>query len=190
MRRNPESTHWLSVFVFVLTGYTLIFAQARLTLVRDALHTQPDFLAGLIVYAGLAFRLEITLGCAAVLGLLFDSVSANPLGITILSLSFIGIVAARFREFLLSEQFTTHWVLGLAASGVSPVFSLILCSFAGSEPLVGWSSAWHWAIMTAFGGLLTPAWFALFNKLDSVLRYQEVPESVFRTDRQIARGKY
>src|SRR5688572_5273166 len=109
MRRSPETTHWLSVFVFAATGYALIFAQARLSLIRDALHTQPDFLPGLMVYAGLAFRVEVILGCAALLGILFDSVSANPLGTSVLTLTCIGLIAARFREYLLSEQFTTHW---------------------------------------------------------------------------------
>lgn len=188
-RENPR-THWLSVLVFLVTGYALIFAQARVTALREAIFTQPDLLPGLMVYAGLAFRTEVLLGCAAILGLLFDSLSANPLGTTMVTLSAIGLVSARFREYLLSDQFTTHWVLGLAASGAAPLLSLGVCKFAGAEPLAGWSTAWHWALMTAGGGIVTPLWFVFFNRLDDALRYKEAPESVFRADRQIARGRH
>lgn len=190
MTHETPRTHWLSVFVFLVTGYALIFAQARVTALRDSIFTQIDLLPGLMVYAGLAFRMEVLLGCAALLGVLFDSVSANPLGTTLVTLSAIGLAAARFREYLLSDQFTTHWVLGLAASGAAPGISLALCRFAGAEPLVGWSSMWHWALMTAGGGIFTPAWFIFFNRLDGALRYKEAPESVYRADRQLARGRH
>jgi rod shape-determining protein MreD len=178
------------VLAFLLAGYGLIFAQSRVTFVRDLVGTQPDFLPGLMVYAGLAFPLEITVLCAVALGVLFDSLSANPLGVTAVVLGLVGLAGSRFREFLLSDQFTTHWVLGLLASALAPPVSLAVCRFAGAEPLLGWGTGWHWAIMTAGGGLVTPLWFRLFNRLDDALRYKEVPESVFRADRQIARGRY
>jgi rod shape-determining protein MreD len=190
MKREVQPTVWLSVLVFLLAGYALIFAQAKVTALRAAIFTQPDFLPGLMIYAGLAFRVEVLLGCAAVLGFLFDSLSANPLGATFVTLSVVGLAAARFREYLLSDQFTTHWVLGLAGSGVAPLVAVGVCKFAGSEPLAGWSSAWHWAMMTAIGGIVTPVWFKLFNRLDDALRYKEAPESMFRADRQIARGRH
>ena len=190
MNREFSKTHGLSVLVFLLTGYALIFAQARVTALRGAIFTQPDFLPGLMVYAGLAFRVEAILGCAAVLGVLFDSLSANPLGTTVVTLSLVGLIGARFRELLLSDQFMTHWALGLMASGLAPAAGLVVCELAGGEPLLGWSSAWHWALMTGAGGAVTPVWFALFNRLDEALRYKEVPESFFRADREIARGKH
>lgn len=190
MKHEQQSTHWVSVGVFLLTGYLLIFAQARISALRDLIGTQPDFLPGLMVYAGLAFRLEIILSCAVVLGILFDALSANPLGTTVVTLTIVGLIGGRFREYLLSEQFTTHWVLGLMASGIAPVITIGICKLAGGEPLTGWGSAWHWAIMTAGGGVVTPLWFKLFNRLDEALRYKEVPETVFRADRQIARGRY
>src|SRR5687768_2291282 len=146
MNRESPSTHWVSVLVFLLTGYVLIFAQARVSALRDAIGTQPDFIPGLMVYAGLAFRVEVILLCATVLGILFDSLSANPLGTTVMTLTAVGLIGGRFREFLLSDQFTTHWVLGLMASGIAPVFAAAVCKLAGGDPLLGWSSAWHWAL--------------------------------------------
>lgn len=190
MNRELPSTNWVALSVFVITGYAVVFGQARFTAFRDFTGVQPDLLPGMLVYAALAFRLEIVLGCAAVFGLLFDSLSENVFGVTFCTLSVVGLGASRYREFLLSEQFTTHWVLGLAASGIAPVITLGIIKVAGAEPLVGLGSLWHWAIMTAGGGLVTPLWFKLFNRLDDALRYKELPESTFRPDRQIARGRH
>src|SRR3954468_22544519 len=97
--------------VFIVAGYALIFAESRFTAFRDFTGTQIDFLPGLMVYAALAFRLDIVLGCACLFGLLYDSLSANVLGTSFCSLAVIVLGASRFREFLLSDQFTTHWVL-------------------------------------------------------------------------------
>jgi rod shape-determining protein MreD len=190
MNRELQSTNWVALTVFAVTGYALIFAEARFTAFRDLTGAQIDFLPGLIVYASLVFRLEIVLGCAAAFGLLFDSMSANPLGTTFCTLAVIGLFGWRFRELLLSDQFTTHWVLGLAASAVAPLLTVGLLELTGAEPLLRWESLWQWAVMAAGGGLVTPVWFRLFNRLDDALRYKELPESTFRPDRQIARGRH
>jgi rod shape-determining protein MreD len=151
---------------------------------------QLDLLPGMIIYAALVFRMEVVLLCAAVFGLLFDSLSANLPGTTFTSLAAIGVTASRFREVLLSNQFTTHWVLGLIASAVAPVISVLVLTLSGATPLVKFGSIWHWAIMTAGGGALTPVWFLFFSRLDDALSYKEAPESAFRSDRQIARGRH
>ena len=144
----------------------------------------------MIVHAAMAFRLETVMLCTVIFGSLFDALSTNALGTSILTLSAIGVAASRYRELLLSEQFTTHWVLGLIASSVAPFISYFILQLSGLNPLLGAGSIWHWAIMIAGGGLVTPLWFRIFNRLDDALRYKEIPESTFRADRQIARGRH
>jgi rod shape-determining protein MreD len=190
MNREFRPTNWLAVMVFLVTGYALIFAQARVELFRHLTGTQLDFIPGMMVYAALAFRLEIILLCSLVLGCLFDSLSSNLLGTTTISLFAIGLIGSRFRELLLSDQFSTHWVLGLAATALAPLLSLGVLKLGGMDPLIGPGSLWQWSIMTAGGGVVTPVWFKLFNRLDDALRYKELPESTFRPDRQIARGRH
>jgi len=189
MNRELQPTNRVALTVFLVAGYALIFAESRFTAFRDFTGTQIDFLPGMMVYASLAFRLDIVIACACLFGLLFDSLSANVLGTTFCSLSVIGLSASRFREYLLSDQFTTHWVLGLAASALAPGISVGILNLAGAEPLIGLGSLWHWALMTAGGGFVTPVWFKLFNRLDDASRYKEMPESTFRPDREIARGR-
>jgi rod shape-determining protein MreD len=190
MSREVQPTNGVTLLVFLITGYVIIFAQARFTFFRDFFGAQADLLPGMIVFAAIAFRLETVMMCAVIFGLLLDSFSLNALGISVVTLGAIGFAASRFRELLLSEQFTTHWVLGLIASGVAPLISYILLRLSGMNPLIGAGSAWHWTIMTAGGGLVTPLWFKIFSRLDEALRFKEIPESTVRPDRQIARGRH
>jgi rod shape-determining protein MreD len=190
MSREVQPTNGVTLLVFLITGYAVIFAQAKFTFFRDFFGAQPDLLPGMIVFAAMAFRLETVMLCTVVFGSLFDALSSNMLGTSILTLSTIGLAASRYRELLLSEHFTTHWVLGLIGSGVAPILSYIILQLSGATPLLGAGSAWQWAIMTAGGGLVTPLWFKVFTRLDDALRFKEIPESTFRVDRQIARGRH
>jgi rod shape-determining protein MreD len=190
MSRELPSTNWIALLVFVTTGYALSFAEGRVTTLRDLTGAQVDLLPGMMVYAAMAFRMEIVLGCAALFGLFYDSLSANMLGTSFVALAAVGLGASRFRELLLSEQFMTHWILGVIASAVAPVIALIVLNLCGLQPLIGFGSLWQWTVMMAGGGLVTPLWFKFFNRLDDASRFKEVPEFAFRQDRQIARGKH
>ena len=190
MTHDEPQIDWLNVFIFSVVAYACTFAQARLMFFRDLLGSQIDFLPGLMVYGSLAFPSYVAVLCAAFFGLLVDSFSANPLGTMMGTLVLLSCITLIYREVLLSDQFTTHWVLGLSASGLAPLFSLFILYIAGEQPLVGPGTIWQWAIMTAGGGVVTPLWFRLFNRVGNALHYKEVPESTFRQDREIARGRH
>src|SRR5262245_2937515 len=76
MSRELPSTNWIALLVFVTTGYALSFAEGRVTTLRDLTGAQVDLLPGMMVYAAMAFRIEIVLGCAALFGVFYDSLSA------------------------------------------------------------------------------------------------------------------
>lgn len=188
MEREPK-LNWVTLMVFLAIGYAGIFVEARITWLRDVIGAQIDIVPGLMVYAAMAFPPAVVFFCAGFLGMMYDSLSANPLGTTMLSLCAVAAVLIHFREVLLSDQFTTHWVLGLCSTFGVTIISLGVIQAAGEQPLIGAATLWQVAVMTAGGGLLTPVWFRVLNRLDSALRYSEVSESAFRPDRQIARGR-
>jgi rod shape-determining protein MreD len=189
MNRELPPTNWVALVVFVTTGYAASFAEGRVTAIRDLTGAQIDLLPGMMVYAAMAYRMEIVLGVAALFGLFYDSLSANLLGTSFVGLAVVGLGASRFRELLLSDQFITHWILGVIASALAPVITLIVLNLCSLQPLVGFGSLWQWAIMTAGGGFVTPLWFKFFNRLDDASRFKEMPELAFRPDRQIERGR-
>ena len=53
--------------------------------------------------------------------MLFDSLSANPLGVSVLPLFLVGFLIYRQRELILRDQPFAQFVLGLGASAAVPV---------------------------------------------------------------------
>jgi rod shape-determining protein MreD len=190
MNYDEPEFNWVSILAFLLLGYLCVFVESRLMFFREFMGTQIDFLPGLIVYGALGLPGSVALFSAGVFGLLYDSLSANPFGTTMGSLIILAWITMQYREVLLSDQFTTHWVLGLIASAVAPAFSLFILYLAGEQPLTGAGTVWQWVIMSAGGGVITPVWFRLFRRFDSALRYQALPESAFRQDREMERGRH
>ena len=82
--------NYLNTCAILLVAYLAVFLQASVTVVRNWIGVQIDLLPVLMVYCGLSTGLA-TLTLTAVLGgLWFDSLSANPLGVTILPLFLVG----------------------------------------------------------------------------------------------------
>jgi rod shape-determining protein MreD len=126
---------------------------------------------------------------AVVGGLCFDSLSANPLGTSVLPLLIIGFLLQLRRDLILREQIYAQFVLGLLASAVAPIISILILLTLGYSPLLGWGSLWQWTVMTVGGAVATPIFFVVFGWLNHVLGYQRIIETSFRPDREIQRGR-
>jgi rod shape-determining protein MreD len=142
-----------------------------------------------MVYAALNTSL-VTIALLAVCGgLWFDSLSANPLGMTMLPLFVIGFAIYFRRDLILRELPFAQFILGAVASAAMPGLVVLLLLSSGKEPLLGWGSLWQWLVMTAGGALATPVVFALFGWCNHALGYQPRTETSFRADREIHRGR-
>jgi hypothetical protein len=118
----------------------------------------------------------------------FDSLSANPPGLTILPLFLVSFPMFLQRDLILRGLPFAQIILGGIASAFVPLASVLLLLTAGKHPLIGWGSLWQWIVMTAGGALATPVFFALFAWCDHALGYQVRTETSFRPDREIRRG--
>lgn len=179
----------LHTILLFLAAFLGVYAQAAFPVVRHLLGAQVDILPALMVYAALHTSLNVVCLLALVGGLLFDSLSANPLGVSILPLFAVGCVIWLRRELILRDQVFAQIVLGFAASAVVPVTCVLLILTAGQSPLLGWGSLWQWLVMTVGGGLAAPLIFLLFGWFNRTFGYQPVPETSFRPDREIRRGR-
>jgi len=179
----------LNSILVLLAAFLAVFWEAAFTGIRHLLGAQIDLLPALVVYATLSTGL-ITMTLVAVLGgLLFDALSANPLGVSVLPLFLIGFVIYSQRELILRDQTFAQFVIGLCASAAAPVLTLMLLLTAGHAPLLRWSSLWQWIVMSVGGGVATPVFFALFDFFERALSYSRVSETSFRPDREIRRGR-
>ena len=174
-----------SILIF-LAAYVAVFMQSA---VNGLLGAQLDLLPALMVYASLSAGPATVSVLALCGGLWFDSLSANPLGISVLPLVAIGGIILQRRDLILRNQPFAQFVIGLVASFAAPTASLLLLLTAGHTPLLGWGTLWQLALMTLFGGIMTPVLFRLFSFLTHAFDYREEVISSFRPDREIRRGR-
>lgn len=181
--------NWLNPILILLTAFVAVFLEASFGGFRNWFGAQIDLLPALIVYASLSSTMGTVTVLAVVGGLWFDSLSANPLGISMLPLLLVGLLIYARRGLILREQTYAQFVLGLGASAIVPLLSLLLLLSTRQSPLLGWGSIWQWLMMSLGGALLTPVCFRLFDGLNHALSYRPVSETSFRPDREIRRGR-
>jgi rod shape-determining protein MreD len=175
--------------LILLAALVAVFGQSALGGVRQLLGTQIDLLPALMVFAALTANPAVMIALAVLGGLLFDTLSANPLGTSVLPLLTIGFLIQVRRELILREHFHAQFVIGAMASALAPLLSVLILLTLGKEPLLGWGSLWQWLVMTVGGGVATPMFFLFFGWLNHALGYQPVTETSFRADREIRRGR-
>jgi cell shape-determining protein MreD len=179
----------LNSILMLLVTFLAVFCEAAFGGLRNLLGAQIDLLPSLVVCASLSSGLA-TMSLVAVLGgLFFDSLSANPLGVSVLPLFLIGFAIYIRRDLLLREQLFAQWVLGLAASAIAPALTLLLLLTGHHRPLLGWVTIWQWIVMSVGGAIATPALLLLFDWFERQFSYQRASETSFRPDREIRRGR-
>jgi rod shape-determining protein MreD len=181
--------NWLNPILIMLIAFVAIFLEATVGGVRHLLGAQVDLLPALMVYASLSSGLLTITTLAVCGGLWFDSLSANPLGVSILPLFLAGYLIYLRRGLILREQYHAQLVLGLLASAMVPLLTLLLLLSMRQAPVLGWGTLWQWLVMSAGGAVLTPVGFRLFDGLNHALSYRPIVESSFRLDREIRRGR-
>jgi hypothetical protein len=181
--------NFLNSILVLAAAFLAVFAEAVLSAPRQWLGTQIDLLPALMVYAALNTNAVVMSLLAIFGGLWFDSLSANPLGLTIIPLFVISFPILLQRDLILRQVPFAQLVLGAIASAAAPLVSVLLLLTAGKHPLIGWGSLWQWLVMTAGGAVATPFFFALFEWCDKALGYRPRTETSFRPDREILRSR-
>jgi cell shape-determining protein MreD len=181
--------NWLNTLFVLAAAFLLVFWQSMFHGLHRVLGAQVDLLPALMVYASLTTGLGTIALLALLGGLWFDSLSANPLGVTVLPLFVIGLAIYVARELILRDQTFAQLVLGLAASAAAPAMTLLLLLTMGRQPLVGWASLWQLIVMSVGGAAATPLCFWAFGWAQRALLHSPATQTSFRADRDIKRGR-
>jgi len=181
--------NWINTIAILVTAFLIVFLESHYRGLANLLGAQVDLLPALVVYASLNASIFTVATLSTFGGLWLDSLSANPLGISVLPLFVIGSVIHYCRDLILREQLYAQFLLGLAASAAAPLFTLLSLLGTGAEPLVNGWSLWQWLVMAFGGGVFTPVFFRMFLRLNRAFNYQPLPETSFRPDREIKRGR-
>jgi len=181
--------NWFNTIAILVAAYLAVFFQGTFNELRYWVGVQIDLLPGIMVFTSLGSGI-VTLTLLAVCGGLWaDSLSANPLGISMLPLFLVGLLIHRSREFILRDQPFAQFVLGTAATAGASLLTLLMVINTNAQPLVGWFSLWQWIVLSLVGGSVTPLWFRLFDWISETLNYRPLGGSSFRPDREIKRGR-
>jgi rod shape-determining protein MreD len=181
--------NFFKTILILAFAFLAVFGEATLSAPRHWLGAQIDLLPALMIYAALNAGLPTIALLAVFGGIWFDTLSANPLGISILPLAAIGWPVYLRHDLILRDLPFAQFVLGAAASAVAPVLTLLLLLSGGKELLLGWGTLWQWIVMTAVGAVATPFIFSLMDACNRALGYQERIEPGFRLDREIRRSR-
>lgn len=187
---DANAMNALTLTVIMLTTFVIVFAQSTVDFIRVWLGAQIDLLPALIVYAALTGNPLLTSLIAVFGGLWLDSLSFNPLGISIAPLMITGMVLMHFRELVLREQLSAQFIIGMAAGAAVPLMVVLLLVTLGKQPLLGWGSIWQWIVMSVACGVATPVIFRAFDMVDHWLSYQPLPETTFNHNREMKRGRH
>src|SRR5260370_41869617 len=96
---------YLNRMLVLFTVFLAVVWEAAFSGVRHLLGAQIDLLPPLMVDASLSTGLRSIALLSSLGGLWFDSLSANPLGISVLPLFLVGLAIYTNRELLLRDQF-------------------------------------------------------------------------------------
>jgi len=173
----------------LLMAYVSVFMEARVEFFRDVFGAQISLLPALMICASLMRGIWVTTLLAILGGLWVDSLSNNPLGVSVLPLFLVGFGVCHFRDLLLRQNVFAQFVLGLAASVIIPLLTLFFILNVGGSPLMGWKSIWQFIVMAAGGGVATPLLFRILDWLDDALNYKPASQMTFRPDREIKHGR-
>ena len=177
-------------FVLLLgVAILMSFVEARGILREGIFGTRINVLPVLALYAAMRGDLYLVLGFALVGGLMFDTLSANPLGLSVVSLTLLGVGLVQARDLILRDQALAQMALGFSVGVLSPVLDLFLILFLGLSPAIGWGTLGQIAIMGLSGAVLAPFFFLLFDWLEHELTFAEEPFSRFRSEVEIKRGR-
>ncbi|HXT13403.1 MAG TPA: hypothetical protein VN873_17735 [Candidatus Angelobacter sp.] len=179
----------LNSILILLVAFLAVFCESAFSGIRNLLGAQIDLLPAIVVYAALTAGLPTITAVSVMGGLMFDSLSANPLGISVLPLFAVGFAIHTQRELILRDELFAQSVLGLSASAFVPVAVVLLLLTGGHAPALSWFSLWQWIVMAVGGAIATPALFLLFGWFDRAFTYRSATEMSFRPDREIRRGR-
>ena len=128
---------------------------------------------------------------AMLIGLWLDSLSANPLGLSILPLFIASWAVFTFRELILRDELVAQFYLGTAAGAMVPVLQVWLLWFVGAAPLFGWEMSVWWLINALLCGVAVPMFARLTKLLDRWFSHPlHDPNRWPNQNRQIVRGKH
>ncbi|MBL9172011.1 MAG: hypothetical protein JNL10_00625 [Verrucomicrobiales bacterium] len=180
---------WIPTLALFLVAWLAAFAQTQFRPVVSILETPVGLLPALMVYASLSFDLVTVTCLAAFAGLSLDALSSGPTGVSIVPLFAVGFVLHLRRHLILRDQTYAQFWLGLSAGLAVPFTTLLLLELGSTRLIHGPFFVIQLGVLGLLNGVVCPAMFRGFDAIRRAFDYPALPETPFRPDREIKRGR-
>ncbi|MGC8886614.1 MAG: hypothetical protein ACP5MG_05595 [Verrucomicrobiia bacterium] len=178
-----------TIFLVIISYLAIALEATVLASIRGWLGLNVDLLPAIIACSGLLSPIETVLSVSLIVGLMFDSISATPLGVTAISLAIPGLLIHLGQNLFIKNNWQTQFLSGLFAGAFQPLISLFLLLTMGHKPIFSIDSILFISISAVICGFFSPVVFRLLNWMDRTFNYTQVGTSSFRPDREIKRGR-
>jgi rod shape-determining protein MreD len=169
---NREQT----IAMFTAT-YLAVYVSIAFDLPRDWLGTPVSLLPALAVYAAIQHSVWGITAVAVFGGLLQDSFSGDPLGISVAALFSLGYALNRKRDFVMHQLPFARMLLGFLMGGAVTVISFTLASMTTNPAVTGAMVMKTVFVSSVASAILTPLTFRIFNRLHRTFTFRTVRES-------------
>ncbi len=149
-----------------LVALLSLHVESLLAWPRALIGAQIATLPALIIFAAMRSNFPALLTVILLGALWRDALSADPLGLSLLPLTAVGVAVYSNRQIIVADQFYARFMVGAIAGAAVPLLMLLQLFTLGREPLAGWFFAWQLAVMSVGSGLLVPLYFRLFDWLE------------------------
>lgn len=183
-------TYPVKVAAVFLAAYLLAFFEAHWQMPGRLFGYQTDLLPALMVAAGLLLSSASMAATAIVSGLWFDSLSFNPLGVSIFPLFLVGFAVLWVRGLVLNRDIFAQFFLGVLAGAAAPALTLVLLLTGGLSPLAGWQMIPGWIVVALLNGLATPALVWMIDQCEQWFGHPiRETRQLLLPNREIVRGR-
>ncbi len=182
---NFSYTIFLLIIGYIIVALEItIFAQ-----IRGITGFDVDLLPAVVACIGLISPIETMLIVSCIVGIMYDAVSLNPLGVTSFSLIIPGIMIYTVRHLFMPKQWQLQFLCGLFVGIMQPLISFIILLSMRRAPFFSVDVIMVITVSGLICGFVTPAIYKTVSWLDKTFNYKKVNKNSFRQDREIIRGK-
>ncbi|MGB0581985.1 MAG: rod shape-determining protein MreD [Limisphaerales bacterium] len=165
------------IIAIVLATYLAVFLDVGWNAPRNWLGTPVSFLPALLVYAAVQYPVWGVVIVSVFGGLVRDSYSGDPLGVSVAVLFALGFVLNRYREYVMHQLPFARMLLGFIAGAAFPLFGFLLTNLVVSPHHPSLSVLYTITIAALASAILTPLTFRLFARLHRTFTFGTIRDT-------------
>lgn len=160
------------LLTILLAAYFLVCLQISFHSIGFWIHGYIQFPALAIIYSSTRKLSEISWIYCVIVGLWVDSLSMNPLGLSILTLIACNALSMKTRKALIGKPWLSNFSSGFITGSLYPCLTVILLLLFGESPVTGWRFILSVALSGLVIGLLSHPFKNLMDFIIAQLEFK------------------